>query len=88
MFPSSNWLGHHSFTVKIRDRAPVGMPNSDAGWRSSISLDSLSKDHRCKPCTRNHFKLGLAQSGRALALGARGFFKCSNHLSETNLSPV
>ena len=28
MFPSSNWLGHHSFTVKIRDRAPMGMPNS------------------------------------------------------------
>lgn len=28
MFPSSNWLGHHSFTVKTRDRAPVGMPNS------------------------------------------------------------
>lgn len=27
MFPSSNWLGHHSFTVKIRDRDPMGMPN-------------------------------------------------------------
>ena len=54
MFPSSNWLGHHSFTVKIRDRAPVGMPNSMRGGEVVISPGSLPGERRIVPYPRNH----------------------------------
>ena len=53
------------------NHAPLGMPNSMRVGEVVTHRTHYPEIAIVGDRTRNHFKLGLAQPGRALALGAR-----------------